>query len=181
MSSRNSDETGIRYEWYALQRYGSNYFGEFEKKKIVWLEISDKANYAYDDKAMYLTNSAYFLTGENLKYILAILNSRVSDFYFFQITAKIAGGRKRYTKQYVSQARIPTIHVKKQKQFVELVEKILKAKKQNSQLVVKQLEQQIDNMVYKLYELAYKEVLVVQPNFADVMSKKEYESFEIGE
>lgn len=128
---------------------------------------------------MYLTNSAYFLTGKNLKYILAILNSRISDYYFFQITAKIAGGRKRYTKQYVGQVRIPILSSKQQKQFVKLVEKILKTKEQNSQMETIQLEQQIDNMVYKLYELTYKEVLVVQPNFAEIMSTKEYDKFEI--
>ena len=38
---------------------------EFEKPKIVWIEISDRANYAYDSKGYYLTNSAYFLSGNN--------------------------------------------------------------------------------------------------------------------
>ncbi|MBK7381231.1 MAG: Eco57I restriction-modification methylase domain-containing protein [Ignavibacteriales bacterium] len=99
LSARNVSETGIRYEWYALQRYGSNFWKEFEKDKIVWIEISDRANYCLDTEGHFLTNSAYFITGENLKYLLAVLNSRLMDFYFYQKTAQIAGGRKRYTKQ----------------------------------------------------------------------------------
>ena len=41
------------------------------------------------------------------------------------------------------------------------------------------LEQQIDNLVYKLYELTYDEVLVVEPEFAERMSKEEYEGLKV--
>jgi adenine-specific DNA-methyltransferase len=37
------------------------------------------------------------------------------------------------------------------------------------------LEQQIDDIVYKLYELTYDEVLVVEPEFSERMSMEEYE------
>jgi len=134
LSNRNKAETGVRYEWYALQRYGADFWENYEKNKIVWIEISDKANFAYDDKGMYLTNSAYFLTCESdkvsLKYLLAILNSKVSDFYFSQKTARIAGGRMRYTKQYVEQIPIPEISLEEQKPFIALVNFILFLKKQ---------------------------------------------------
>ncbi len=33
-------------------------------------------------------------------------------------------------------------------------------------------ERQIDKMVYKLYNLTYEEVLIIQPNFTEIMSKK---------
>lgn len=107
---------------------------EFDKPKIVWIEISDRANYAYDDKGMYLTNSAYFLTCKSdnvsLKYLLAVLNSKVADFYFSQKTARIAGGRMRYTKQYVEQIPVPEIPIEQQKPFIALVDFILFLKKQ---------------------------------------------------
>lgn len=38
LSARNQSETGVRYEWYALQRYGSNYMDDFNKQKILWAE-----------------------------------------------------------------------------------------------------------------------------------------------
>ncbi|OYU95977.1 MAG: hypothetical protein CFE21_06060 [Bacteroidetes bacterium B1(2017)] len=85
------------------------FIDEFEKEKIIWIEISDRANYCLDTEGKYLTNSAYFITGKNLKFLLAILNSRLMDFYFYQKTAQIAGGRKRYTKQYVELLPIPQI------------------------------------------------------------------------
>jgi len=141
------------------------FLSEFEQPKIVWIEISDKANYAYDEQGMYLTNSAYFLSGEQLKYLLAVLNSQLADFYFFQITAKIAGGRKRYTKQYVEQLPIPPITSSNKGivgQIERIVEKILSAKKQNPAADTSQSEREIDRLVYKLYELTEEEIAIVE-------------------
>lgn len=151
LASRNKDETGIRYEWYALQRFGSNYWPEFLKEKIVWIEISDKANYAYDAKGHFLTNSAYFISGDNLKYLVSVLNSSVSDYYFFQITAKIAGGRKRYTKQYVEQIPIPLISKQEQAPFEKLVDYVILAKSKADDIVFKLFESLLDAIVFELY------------------------------
>jgi len=124
---------------------------EFDKPKIVWIEISDKANFTYDKNGYFLTNSAYFLSGENLKYILAILNSSVSDYYFFQITAKIAGGRKRYTKQYVEQIPIPQIAKEEQIPFEILVDYIIFSKSLNQDEVFNFFELLLDSVVFELY------------------------------
>jgi len=124
---------------------------EFEKPKIVWIEISDKANYALDTKGFYLTNSAYFLSGENLKYLVSVLNSSVSDYYFFQITAKIAGGRKRYTKQYVEQIPIPSISKQEQIPYEKLVDYVILAKSKADDIVFKFFESLLDSIVFELY------------------------------
>ena len=134
----------------------------FETEKIVWIEISEKANYAYDDSNMYLTNSAYFLSGHSLKYLLAVLNSKLCDFYFSQKTAVIAGGRMRYTKQYVEQNPIPIIDEKEQQPFIEKVDQILSLKKDNPSADTSELEREIDFMVYGLYGLSEEEIGIVE-------------------
>ena len=176
LANRNQTETGIRYEWYALQRYGANFWREFDKPKIIWIEISDRANYTYDDKGMYLTNSAYFLTCNtdkfSLKYLLAILNSQLSDYYFSQFTAKIAGGRMRYTKQYVEHVIIPEIDKEAQQPFITLVDYVLFIKKMenaisntiSNNLITQYLEDIIDGMVLELYfeeEMKEKKVNII--------------------
>lgn len=160
---------------------------EFEKPKIVWIEISDRANFTYDDKGMYLTNSAYFLTCKtdkaSLKYLLAILNSKVADFYFSQKTARIAGGRMRYTKQYVEQIPVPEISFEEQKPFIELVNFILFLKKQQltdstDRIMSFFFEHVIDVAVAELYfkEQLYKDkfeiikYLLNLPNSEDILS-----------
>lgn len=128
---------------------------EFDKPKIVWIEISDKANYAYDESGMFLTNSAYFMSGKHLKYILAVLNSKVADYYFFQITATIAGGRKRYTGQYVERIPVPQIAERDEEPFIKIVDYILFLKAFESNQEARQacsfFESVLDAMVYELY------------------------------
>ena len=128
---------------------------EFDKPKIVWIEISDRANYAYDVSGMFLTNSAYFMTGKHLKYILAVLNSKVADYYFFQITATIAGGRKRYTGQYVERVPIPQIEEKDEEPFNKIVDYILLLKdneqNQDARQASNYFESVLEAMVYELY------------------------------
>jgi len=133
---------------------------EFEKPKIVWIEISDRANYTFDDNGMYLTNSAYFLTCKsdkyNLKYILAILNSKVADFIFSQKTARIAGGRMRYTKQFVEQIPIPELSLSEQQPFIKLADFVLYLKEQKltdstDKIMSFYFEHIIDLAVYELF------------------------------
>ena len=154
---------------------------EFEKPKIVWIEISDRANYAYDKQGFFLTNSAYFISGDNLKYLVSILNSSVADYYFFQITAKIAGGRKRYTKQYVEQIPIPVLSKTRQTPYELLVDYVILSKTQIDDLVFKFFEQLLDAIVFELYfseelKSASKEILKhledLKP-ITDAMSEEE--------
>lgn len=98
-----------------------------------------------------MTNSAYFISGENLKYLVAILNSSVSDYYFFQITAKIAGGRKRYTKQYVEQVPIPVVKKEQQVPYELLVDYVICAKSKADVILFNFFEQLLDSIVFELY------------------------------
>ena len=89
-----------------------------------------------------------------------IFNS--GDFYFFQKTAIIAGGRKRYTKQYVEQNPIPIIEEKQQQPFIDKVDQILSLKKDNPAADTSALEREIDFMVYALYGLSEEEIKIVE-------------------
>jgi adenine-specific DNA-methyltransferase len=135
---------------------------EFISEKIIWLEISDRGNFTIDSDGMYLNNSAYFISGHSLKYLTAILNSKLCDFYFSQKTAVIAGGRKRYTKQYVEQNPIPIIDEKDQQPFIDKVDQILSLKKDNPEEDTVALEREIDFMVYELYGLSVEEIAIVE-------------------
>ena len=61
------------------------------------------------------------------------------------------------------------------KPFEKLVDNINKLKSEGKDTTA--LEQQIDNMVYKLYELTYEEVKVIDPEFP--LSEQEYEAIKV--
>jgi hypothetical protein len=72
---------------------------------------------------------------------------------------------------------IPVIIPKKLNELVSVVDTIINLKLKNEDTY--NLEQQIDNLVYKLYELTYDEVLVVEPEFSERMSREEYEGLKV--
>jgi 23S rRNA G2445 N2-methylase RlmL len=104
----------------------------------------------------------------SLKYILAIINSKLINYwfayYFNDVNIKPEQLRK-----------IPIIKCNSflQKKFENSINEIDLALEDN--LCTKEIETKIDIMVYKLYELTYEEILVVDPEFS--MSKQEYDNF----
>ena len=62
-----------------------------------------------------------------------------------------------------------------QQNFKVKTDKILLIKSEHKNTTA--LEQEIDNLVYKLYELTYDEVKVIDPEFS--LTKKEYEAIKL--
>ena len=61
------------------------YLDDFEKPKIIWGELADKAKFSYDETGFYTLDTAFIMTGKSLKYLLAVLNSKAAQWYFEQI------------------------------------------------------------------------------------------------
>ena len=80
LSNRNNAETGVRYEWYALQRWGSNYWEDFSKQKIVWKRVGSILRFAYDDTGALCLDSTCFATGKYIKYLVGIMNSKFGKY-----------------------------------------------------------------------------------------------------
>jgi type II restriction/modification system DNA methylase subunit YeeA len=102
------------------------------------------------------------MTGKNLKYLLAILNSNVSDWYFIQIGTTTGMGTNRWKKYKIELLPIKKVTKTEQKQIEKLVDKIITAKKKDPQTDTTKLESQIDQLVYKLYNLTEEEIKIVE-------------------
>ena len=59
--------------------------------------------------------------------------------------------------------------------MITIVDQIITLKSQGKDTI--KLEQEIDNLVYKLYELNYEEVKIIDPEFS--LTEKEYEEIKI--
>jgi len=127
------------------------YLDEFEKEKIVWLEMSPRPNFTYNEKTIFVLNTAYILCGKSLKYILAVLNSSIIEHHFSLIATDVRGKTMRFIKQYVEQLPIPQISSESLKPFEILVDCILFAKEHNMESEASTIESVIDGMVYDLY------------------------------
>jgi len=136
------------------------YYNEFEKEKIIWGELSDEQKFAIDTSGFYLNNTIFFITGSCLKYIISILNSKSAQWYFNEISTSSGMGTNRWLKYKVEQLPIKVISEKEQNPFIDLVDQIIEQKKQNKDST--DLENQIDQLVYKLYDLTEEEIKIVE-------------------
>jgi len=155
------------------------YYDEFEKPKIIYPDIDTKLTFVTDEKSYYLNNTCYFIRAHNHIYLAAILNSSLINWYYSNISSQLSNKAVRHFSIFIEQIPIITPNEEVQKLFIEIVDKILFEKKQNPQANTKQLENQIDIMFYKLYNLTYEEVKIIDSNIEQIIGKEEYERFEI--
>lgn len=127
------------------------YVEDFKAEKNIWLEMSPKPNFLCDTSGFFVLNTAYILTGNALKYLLAALNSTTLDFYFPMIATEVRGATRRYIKQYVEQLPIPQISTDAQLPYECLVDCIQYAYQQGLTSEAATFEWVINVMVYGLY------------------------------
>ena len=90
LSKRNKAETGIRYEWYAMQRWGAKYWEDFDKPKIIFQEMVQESQFYFDSEGRFLCNdTCRILTGEHLPFLLTLLNSHL---FFYAVKHFYGGG-----------------------------------------------------------------------------------------
>lgn len=97
------------------------YLLSLEEEKLVWLAITDRPAFAYDDKKTYVSNPSYFMSGKNLKYLLAFLNSKVIEWYMDKISSSTGQGTNQWNKMYIEQLPIPDIKEKNQQVMFETI------------------------------------------------------------
>lgn len=86
------------------------YLEDFDKKKIIWLTISDSPKFALDDTRVMSLNSTYIMTGDDLERILICLNSKLIQWYFPLISSSTGEGTVKWEKFAVEQIPIPKIN-----------------------------------------------------------------------
>lgn len=168
LENRNKAETSIRYEWYALQRCANTYYNKFSKEKIVWGLISGNWSFALDRQKHFLTSASFFLTSSKkipIKFILALLNSRLFQYYFIKVGEYTAGGAYVLKKTSVEKFIIPSIEEKKQKALVKLVDAVLAKKEKGEDTQTE--ENKIDELVYEIFELSPSERAIVKQTLAE--------------
>ncbi|MFZ5948551.1 MAG: Eco57I restriction-modification methylase domain-containing protein [Stygiobacter sp.] len=134
-----------------------------------------------DNKLVFETISCTFSKSDNINlfFLLALNNSKLFAWLLYKFVYNNAIRSTRYDEQYVSKIPCPYFNYVNQKPFIYSAKKILTSKKQNPSADTKHLENQIDIMVYKLYNLTYEEVEIIDPQIGKIISKEEYEKFEI--
>ena len=131
------------------------YMNDFFEQKIVWGNLCLSAQFALADEGYFINAPSPMIVPGN-KYILAVLNSRLGNWYIRQLGVTRNGGYFEYKPMFVEQLPVPKIPEIEQSEFISLVDKILLAKARGESTSL--LEEEIDNFVYGLYGLTEAEI-----------------------
>lgn len=166
-----------KYKWYEIQD-AVDYYSEFEKPKIIIPAISNRANYAYDTEGFYSNDKTSIIPTDD-KYLFALLNSIVLDFYLKQIASTKRGGYFEYKPMYVSKLPIKVIKTKEEPEIrhkiISLVDAMLETQKKLDEVHLESerkllqqkadlLDQEIDCLIYELYDLTEEEIEIIERN-----------------
>ena len=141
-----------RYKWYEIQDPVA-FHTELINPKIVWGNLNNTPSFALDLNSNLIASPCVILISptENLKFLLAILNSSICKFFVAQLSYSRDNGYLEYQKQFVEQLPIPQDNDRAKKQIEELTNDIILSKQK--QLDINAEENQIDNLVFDLYNL----------------------------
>ena len=151
---RNNNEISGRkpgpYKWFEIQDNVA-YYKDFEKQKIAWGNLALNGQFAIVDAGYYINAPSAFIATDDV-YLIAILNSKLADFYIQQLGVKRNGGYFEYKPMFVEQLPIPTIPMDIQKKLKSKVDELLK-----EPTLKAQLENEIDEIVFSLYDITFEE------------------------
>jgi hypothetical protein len=157
LSKRNED-TCVRYEWYALHRWGAKYWEDFYKQKIVYPCImTNEPCFTYDALQHFPPAPGNIITGNDLKYLLAFLCSKTCYFALrkYYMGGGIEGELKTNRLLILPVPSPKDVDVDIKNKIEILVDEMLikRGNKENTD----SLDEQIEEMVYRIYELSDKE------------------------
>lgn len=144
-----------------------SYYTEFDESKIVYPDISPSMRACYDTTKALCLQSAYILPTDDFS-LLAILNSRLFDWYakykFQSLNDPWSGGGLRFIAQYMHHVPIADRTPAQKVELSELVDQILKDPENEN---VRDIEKEIDALVYRLYGLTQGEIALIERTYRE--------------
>lgn len=129
------------------------YWHEFENPKIMYQEIATYQAFAWEENHFY-SNNKTFIIPDGTKYLLALLNSKITLFMLNYTVQKLQGDA--YAMQAIYLEKIPIAKASSEiettiSKFVNFILQLKASTHPKEALLIAYLEQLIDALVYELY------------------------------
>ncbi len=169
--------------WYEYQQINRTL--NFEHEIIVYPNVSLGPNFTLSKNAV--IDMTAFIINSNDRYLLAILNSKLTDYLMNQFAISRRGGYLEYKVQYIEKIPIKEISKKAKQPFITLAEKMLELNKSTSEQSQKFIELLKGNFIFepthklkKWYVLEFVDVLhELEKGGAKIPAKKQGEWLEL--
>jgi adenine-specific DNA-methyltransferase len=134
------------------------YMDDFFSEKITWGNLNLEASYCLAEEGMFINAPCAMIVPAN-KYLLAVLNSKLADYYIRGLGVTRNGGYFEYKPMFIERLPVPILSPEKELVFENLVNEILLSKSKN--ISCKELEHRINERVYELYDLQEPEIQLI--------------------
>ena len=161
MEQRRENQNG-RIDFYHLHWAREEKFFK-EGGKILSVRKCAQPVFVYTEKEAYVMMAVNVIQTSrwNMKFLTGVLNSKLVAFWL-RNKGKMQGSNYQVDKEPLLNIPLPSATQAQQKPIIDLVDKILAAKKENPQADTSVWEEEIDRLVYKLYGLTKDEIKVVE-------------------
>ena len=153
----------------------------FKREKILSRFVAKEIIATYDNEKKYYEHTLHstHITDKRFKtkYILGLFNSNLFKFYYQKTNSQGGDIFPQIRISSVEKLPIKLADSKTQETIETLVNQILAKKSEDNSADTSELEKEIDNLVYKLYQLRYNEVKIIDPDFP--LTEEEYEAIKI--
>ncbi|EAI1015357.1 type II restriction-modification enzyme [Campylobacter coli 80352] len=164
-------ESKIKYKtpnkpYFYLHREREEKFFKKGEEKIISQVRCIEPIFVYSNENFYGSRALFFIQTcrINLKYLTGVLNSKLIAFWL-KHKGKIQGNLFKIDKEPLLNIPVVNINSKNEKlanKLISLVDEILKAKEQDKNANTQELENKINSIVYKLYNLTEEEIKIIE-------------------
>ncbi|ENU5520455.1 DUF7149 domain-containing protein [Campylobacter coli] len=157
-------------KWYQFGR--TQGINQENISKLLCPDICNNTHFVLDNLGeFYFTTTIYgYVRNEeyknlDYKYLMAVLNSSLTWWFLQKTSVVMRGGFYRIKPAYIEKFCIPKINSKNEKladELINSVDEILKAKEQDKNANAQELENKINSLVYKLYNLNEEEIKIIK-------------------
>ena len=136
-------------KWFETQD-SINYWQDFLKPKIVYPNMTKYIPFVFDDQSFVTNQKCFIITGEQVAYLTAFLNSSLFKYCFRDSFPELQGGTREMSKIFFD--KIPVLQVSNEvnQMFSKLVHDIQQAYTKDKAI-------HIDKLLYDLYNLTDEE------------------------
>ena len=145
-------------QWFETQD-SISYWDDFSKQKIVWKRIGSILKFSYDETGALALDSTCFATGENMKYLLLILNSKLGK-YLMKDSPQTGTGDLLISVQAIEPLQIPVPNQKTIETFENIFDNLFKNIKNDE--VTNLIEEKLNLIIYKLFNFSKDEIEFIE-------------------
>jgi septum formation topological specificity factor MinE len=141
--------------WFETQD-SINYWEDFLHHKIIFPNMTKYLPFFLDKGGFFTNQKCFIISGENLSFLCAFLNSPLFKYCFRDDFPTLLDGTRELSKIFFEKIRILPVDENIEKRFEVLVDSIQSNKANIS--IFETLQREINSIIYKMYDITPEQI-----------------------